>query len=95
MEADLATLRKMCDALFVHLEGSGIEVVEIPVDYYWFIPAPEVYDPYIEPTELTLGQLSFDWTELLAVLEGDRPILGYHLVWLASLLRAVGEQVKG
>jgi hypothetical protein len=84
-------LRRAFEALVSHLEGTGQEVVDIPWDYYWDMPKEERYDPYSEPRNLNLGQISDDWNEILEITDGTMPCVGYALVWLSSVLRAVGE----
>jgi hypothetical protein len=67
--------------------------VELPSDYYWDIPEGEKYNPYQKPSDLTLGQLTDDWSELNKVLEGSAEPISYHFVWLAAILRAIGEAI--
>lgn len=88
-------LKKMCAQLLSHLENNGYASVSIPVDYYWNIPAQYRYDPYREPEERDLGQLTDDWAELQKILNDEREPIGYALVWLSTILRVVGEQVLG
>ncbi len=61
------------------------------MDYYWNIPVAEKYDIYNKPANFDIGQISDDWQELVDMSSSeDDPIL-YNFVWLASVLRAVGE----
>ena len=88
---NLADLRAISEKIFLYLEDQGIESFDIPVDYYWNIPKEQIYDPYEKPLELDLGQLTDDWRELQKILDpGNQPI-AYCLVWLAAILRVVGE----
>ncbi len=84
-------LRAISDILLDHLENTGQVSFEVESDYYWNIPFQNRYDQYIHPTELTLGQLSDDWSELEAILSGSRDPIGYALVWYASILSRIGE----
>jgi len=43
-------------------ENIGDEIM-ISNDYYWEISPDEIYDPYKEPENFTLGQLSDDMQE--------------------------------
>lgn len=95
MHVSLEQLQNVSDRLFSHLRAQGIKSVEIAQDYYWDIPKPERYDPYHQPTNLNLGQLTDDWDELLKIVGCQKEPVGYALVWLASVLRAVGEHVVG
>jgi hypothetical protein len=57
-------------------------------------PREALYDPYTQPESLSLGQLSDDWEDLLKIDSENMPAVGYAAVWLASILRAVGESTK-
>jgi len=93
MKLDIADLRLICEHLFYHLEKQGIETIDIPVDYYWNIPLEQLYNPYKEPSNFNLGQLTDNWQELQRVLESKNEPLSYYFVWLAAVLKAVGEHV--
>lgn len=93
MEVNIAELRKVAEMLFVHLEKSGHDIVSITQDYYWSIPKECRYDPYLQPSELTLGQLTEDLTELKRIANGETKVISFALVWLSSIIRVVGEEV--
>lgn len=88
-------LHAATSALLQHLEEIGQKEFEIDEDYYWFVPESEVYAPYQTPKDLTLGQLSHDVKEIVALAHGQREPLGYVLVWLAAVMRRVGEKSAG
>lgn len=92
MDITISELRAAAAILFDHLEHTGRTRVTIPHDYYWDIPSELIYDPAAEPGEFTLGQLSDDINEMRKIVDGEKDPLGYALVWLGALLRAVGEQ---
>jgi hypothetical protein len=92
VEIKVSELARVTTLLYEHLEEKIGESFTLSVDYYWNIPSPEVYDLDKEPTALTIGQVSDDWGELKKLLEPDGDELSYHLVWLAAVLRAIGEQ---
>lgn len=95
MRITTTELRAAAELLLAHLEKSGRGTLEVEQDFYWEIPPKERYDPYAQPQELSLGQLSDDWVEVSAIVRGEGQPVGYALVWLASLLRAVGENNVG
>ena len=68
-----------------------MNAVEIAEDFYWDVTAADRYDRYQEPTKHTVGQLSDDVLEVTRMINGDAPIVSYGLVWLAAVLRRVGE----
>ncbi|HLV24710.1 MAG TPA: hypothetical protein VKZ41_00210 [Gemmatimonadales bacterium] len=88
-------LRRATDVLLRHLEQSGHGAIEIEKDFYWSVSPDERYDLEKQPTELGVGQLSDDIAEVRAIVEGQKAPVGYALVWLSSILRAVGEEVVG
>ena len=92
MNVKVSELRAVSDLLFTYLEESGRMEFDVREDYYWEISKEEVYDPYKEPKDLTMGQLSDDWSRLEAILKGESPPIGYALVWLSAILRIVGEK---
>ncbi|MEU4839908.1 hypothetical protein [Nocardia testacea] len=50
---------------------------------------------YNTPADLTIGQLSDSWEFLRTPLADPDDALTYHLVWLADILRAIGEDNVG
>ncbi len=88
-------LRVATLALLQHLDEIGQNEFEIDEDYYWVVPQDQVYVPYQTPKDLTLGQLSHDVEEIQALAHGRREPLGYVMVWLAAVMRRVGEKSTG
>jgi tetratricopeptide (TPR) repeat protein len=86
-----SVLRRVFNLLMEHMEAIGQGAIDLPGDFYWDVPAEALYDPYSEPEQLNLGQLSEDWAKLRSLASGETPPVGYALVWLASVLRACGQ----
>ena len=96
MHFELEDLRRISEKIFAHLEELGLDSFDISsVDYYWNIPKEQVYNPYEEPSDFTLGQLTDDWNELHRVIESEIEPFGYDLVRLSAILRAIGENTPG
>ncbi len=93
MEIRISDLRLLADMLFKHLEEKRIETIEITSDFYWDISPELRYDPYKEPGDHVVGQLTDDWQELRRIIEGDNEPISYALVWFSSILRVIGEKV--
>ncbi|MFE7636808.1 MULTISPECIES: hypothetical protein [unclassified Kitasatospora] len=90
----LADLRRSFDLVLRHIEAATPgDTVALDKDYFWSVPPDGLYDVYRAPDELTIGQLSESWQHLTGLLaEPDRAV-GYHLVWLADVLRAIGQDI--
>jgi hypothetical protein len=91
MKVDVVRLRMASDRLWNHLEELGIESVDIPYDYYWSVPEPQVYQLENAPTQHEVGQLTDDWQVMLRLTERDGDVISYDFVRLAALLRVLGE----
>lgn len=88
-------LRQVFELLVAHVVKDAETDFPVSQDYFWSIPSPERYDVYNEPSELTIGQVSESWANLQSMLEDDSKTLGYGLVWLADVLRAIGDEAVG
>jgi hypothetical protein len=95
MQIDVKELQAITNILYEHLERLGISHVDISDDYYWNINNKEIYDPYQSPTNLDIGQLTENWEELQKLLNQEGEPIAYEFVWLAAILRAIGEKVIG
>lgn len=95
MEIALSELKTIFLKEINHLEMLGYRQIEIPVEHYWNIPQDIRYKPYQEPQNFDLGQLSDDWEGLKHILEEKRDPVAYDLVWLSTILRAIGEHTLG
>lgn len=95
MKIYIAELEKIVGLLFEHIKADEHEWVEITDDFYWDIPGEKRYDPYNEPQDYNLGQLTDNWNELSNILHGRIEPINYALVWLAAILRKIGEDLPG
>ncbi|MEP7289849.1 MAG: hypothetical protein ABI947_29210 [Chloroflexota bacterium] len=93
MQIKVEDLRIVTAKLFAHLEKSNNSIVEVEHDFYWHIPKELRYDPYQDPSDLSLGQLTDDWNELQKILNNENEPMAYAFVWLSSLLLLVGEEI--
>ncbi|WP_439383996.1 hypothetical protein [Amycolatopsis lexingtonensis] len=64
-------------------------------DLFWELLPEQRYDLGHEPSEHTIGQLSESWAQLVAMADDPDRAVGYGLVWLADVLRALGQQSLG
>lgn len=91
----LSEIKKISEILFDKLKENGYDNIEIDKDYYWCIPTEQRYDVYKEPHSFTIGQLTDDWNELTKLLSSDKEAITYGLVWLSTILKAIGEKTIG
>jgi len=95
MDITVQELRQVFEKIMKHLEQQGKKSIQITHDFYWSIPKDRLYDNYEKPTELTVGQLGDDLAELRKIASGESQPLAYGCVWLASVLRAIGDTEIG
>jgi hypothetical protein len=92
LEISIDEFRKATEVILCRIEERGHRTVDIDVDFYWAVPKKHRYDPYKQPSELTMGQLTEDWRELQGISTGTREPAGYALTWLPAVAVALGER---
>jgi hypothetical protein len=93
LRIDIGQLRRAALTALDHLESSAGKSVVLEKDFFWSIPAEAMYDLDREPTELTVGQLSESWQHIADLDRDPSQGLAFHLVWLAQVLQAIGQDV--
>ena len=88
MTINLDDLEKIILLLIKKMKQSKGDTLEIVNDYYWDVPKEVLYNPYKEPENITLGQLSEDLIEIQKVIEGKEPIV-YDLKRVSCILKAL------
>jgi hypothetical protein len=86
MTISLTDLKQIADVVLSSLQQSNETNIEINVDFYWDIPDEDIYNPYKNPENLTLGQLSFDLEELSRLLHANE-VVTYDLKRLSNVFR--------
>jgi hypothetical protein len=86
---DIGALRRVFDLLVTHVSSNSGPTVTIKEDYYWSIERSLRLNPYVVPAEFTVGQLTDNWQTLQSM--NDSNVISYGLVWLAEVLREIGE----
>jgi len=96
MEIKKNDLLKIIDILKKNIDKNFSKKILIQKeDFYWEIDYNELYNPKKKPKNLTLGQLSDDWTELLRLAETKEEPLSYDLKRLGEILRIIKKYSKG
>ncbi|MFF2546203.1 hypothetical protein ACFVUY_27025 [Kitasatospora sp. NPDC058063] len=90
----LERLREALDVLVRHV-AAGVPAGEIAIqqDAFWSVPVASMADVYSGPPELTIGMVSESWSHVEEMIDDEDKVVGYGLVWLADVLRAIGSKV--
>ncbi len=91
MQIDIDELERITIFLldkFKKVEGSKIE---IKGDYYWDIASEEIYNPYAEPQNISLGQLDDDWKVLKQLLKSEDSV-PYDLKRIGAIFTALAYE---
>ncbi|MDX3770705.1 hypothetical protein OG963_02705 [Streptomyces sp. NBC_01707] len=91
LQIPLDRLRNAFELALQHIEASAGSAVALEHDYFWSVPGDELYDVANEPRTITIGQLSESWQHLEDLLSDPNRAVDHHLVWLADVLRAIGQ----
>ncbi|MFF2008104.1 hypothetical protein ACFVWY_03380 [Streptomyces sp. NPDC058195] len=91
VEIPVDKLKSLFD-LLVERIPAGEQVLEINKEAFWSVPPDQAYDIYSEPRDLTIGMLSESWGHLEDMLSDPDRVVGYGFVWLAEVLRAIGDE---
>jgi hypothetical protein len=92
MNIKIETLEQAFQIILKYLKESGAKSIEVDRDFYWEISEDERYDPYKNPQDFSLGQISSDLEHIQKIANGSEEPIAYSLVWLASILRYLGEK---
>jgi len=88
MKVKIDDIEKVASLLLSKLKESKGNEIELNNDFYWDISEEELYNPYQDPKNITLGQLSDDLEEIQRLIKSDDAIT-YDLKRLASILKAL------
>jgi hypothetical protein len=89
MEINIDELQLILSQLLSRLKEIKGTDIELNNDFYWDIPSEELYNPYQEPKELTLGKLSDDWQEIKRLTDNQLDAIPYDLKRISNILKAL------
>nr|BFD94189.1 hypothetical protein KitaXyl93_55490 [Kitasatospora sp. Xyl93] len=94
VQISLERLRAALDVLVRHV-AARVPAGEVAIeqDAFWSVPVASMADVYSAPPELTIGMVSESWSQVEAMIDDEEKAVGYGLVWLADVLRAIGAKV--
>lgn len=88
MKININDLEKIILLLLHKLKESKGNEIELNNDFFWDIPSDELYNPYEDPKNITLGQLTDEVNEIMRLMKADEAI-AYDLKRVASILTAL------
>ena len=95
MKININELQQCLSQLLSNLKESKGENIELSKDFYWDISSDELYNPYEQPKELSLGQLSDDWQEIKRLVDNNSSnSIPYDLIRISNILRALSNENK-
>jgi len=89
MTIKLDEIEKITLLLLSKLREKNGNEIALKNDYYWSIPADDMYNPYQEPKHITVGQLSDDLANVQRLCESPDDAISYDLERIASILKAL------
>ena len=93
MKLTIEELKILTLSIFEALENEvPNEELEVEWPLYWDVPSTQRYNPYVEPTELTLGDLQENWEAVNRIADGSDAPVRYGLAWLGSILNYLGAR---
>jgi transcriptional antiterminator len=92
MQIDIDQLEQALKTLIDELRKRKGNIINIeqPIDYYWSVTEEDLYNPYENPKELTLGQLSDDLQEMHKIAQKQTEPVSYNFVKMSSLMAMIG-----
>jgi hypothetical protein len=88
MKVNIEEIEKVVLLLLLKLRESKGNEIELNNDFYWEISDEELYNPYSEPKNITLGQLTNDLDEIQRLNKFDDAIV-YDLKRISSILKVL------
>ena len=89
MKVNLDEISKLVMILISNLKESKGTEIEINNDYYWDISSDQLYNPYDNPTNMSLGQLSDDLNEISRLFKSKEEAIPYDLKRIAEILKTL------
>lgn len=89
MKVEIAKIKLVLDILLNKIEEYNGNSLDLNVDFYWDISFNEIYNPYEEPKNISLGQLSDDLDVINKLSDNHDKIVAYDLKRIAEIIKAI------
>lgn len=85
-------LKEIINILLLRVKENIGDEISFSNDYYWDIANNQLYDPYNMPTDITLGSLYDDISEVDRLLLSSDDAIVYDLKRIAEILKALSAE---
>ena len=92
MKVNIEKIEKMTSILLKRMKENIGNEIELKSDFYWEIPEEDLYNPYKEPINHTLGQLYDDLEELNRLNTNFDDAIVYDLKRISSIIKALSVE---
>lgn len=89
MKIKIDEILEIVTLLLLKLKNEKGNEIELDSDFYWDISSDKLYNPYNEPNDLSLGQLSDDLAELYRLSKSRDKAIAYDLKRIAEILKVL------
>lgn len=91
MKIDLDKLEQAISILLSQFKKNTGNEIEIKNDFYWDMSTEDIYNPYIEPKNVSLGQLTDDWQTLEKSVNSNS-LIPYDLQRISNILKVISVE---
>ncbi len=92
MKISINDLKYLCEKILAKAEQSGLEDIEVDVDYYW--GAEDLYNFNIESPKFIVGSFIDDWNWLEKILDDKNPPTTLDFERLGNVIKIVGDSIS-
>ena len=89
MKINIDEIQKITSLLLSKLREQKGNEVELENDFYWDISSDELYKPYDDPKNISLGQLSDELKEIQRLSQSSDEAIPYDLKRIAEIIKAL------
>ena len=89
MKVNINEIQKITSLLLSKLREQKGNEVELENDFYWDISSDELYKPYDDPKDISLGQLSDELKEIQRLSQSSDEAIPYDLKRIAEIIKAL------
>lgn len=92
MKVRIDEIQNIFTLLLSNLREQKGDEIELKNDFYWDIASDKLYNPYEEPDEVSLGQLSDDLKEIYRLSKSNEDAIPYDLKRIGEILKALSNE---